>query len=123
MWAGTLNKQSSLDGLNSPITLYNVLIYIVYRESFTGENFRELLKVGLSQLKLSRLVGNDNDTPIDNDAAVLNENFRGLKHSQIASKPQNLRKFSPAKDSRYTVSRELKVVVSALKLIFFGKKW
>ena len=42
-----------------------------------GENFRELLKVGFSQLELSRTVGNDNDRPIDNDAAVLNENFLG----------------------------------------------
>ena len=44
-----------------------------------GENFRELLKVRFSRLKLSRIVGNDNDTPIDNDAAVLHENFRRLK--------------------------------------------
>ena len=42
-----------------------------------GENFRELLKVGFLRLKLSRLAGNDNDTPIDNDANVLNENFHG----------------------------------------------
>ena len=41
-----------------------------------GENFRELLKVGLLRLKLSRIVGNNNETPIDNDAVVLNKNFR-----------------------------------------------
>ena len=40
-----------------------------------GEMFCELLEVRFSQLKLSRTVGNDNDTLIDNDAAVLSENF------------------------------------------------
>ena len=44
---------------------------------FCDENFRELLKVKFSQLNLSQIVGNDNDPPIDNDTAVLNENFRG----------------------------------------------
>ena len=28
-------------------------------------------------IKTSRIVGNDNDTPIDNDATVLNEKSRG----------------------------------------------
>ena len=43
--------------------------------SFAGENFRELLKVGFSRLKLSRIVGNNIDTPIDNHDAVLNKNI------------------------------------------------
>ena len=42
-----------------------------------GENFRELLKVGLSQSKLLRIVGNDNDTPTDNNAVVLKATFHG----------------------------------------------
>ena len=39
-------------------------------------NFRKLLKVGFSRLKLSRIVEKDNGMPIDKDATVLNENFR-----------------------------------------------
>ena len=51
-----------------------------------GENFRELLKVGFSRLKLSRIMGNSNNTPIDNDAVVLNENFCGENCREL---PQN----------------------------------
>ena len=40
-------------------------------------NFLELLKVRFLRLELSRIVGNNNDTPIDNDAATLNGNFQG----------------------------------------------
>ena len=47
----------------------------VQQKSFAGKNFRKLLKVGFSGSKLSRTAGNDNNMPIDNDAAVLNENF------------------------------------------------
>ena len=52
-------------------------MYTIQRESFAGENFRELLKVGFLRLELSQIVGNDSDTPIDNDTTALNENFYG----------------------------------------------
>ena len=56
--------------------LRNATTHTVKRESFVGENFRKLPKVGFLRLKLSRIVRNDNDTLIDNNATVLNENFR-----------------------------------------------
>ena len=57
--------------------VYHPLPDTVQQESFAGENFCELVKVGFSLLNFSRIVGNDNDMPIDNDAAILNENFCG----------------------------------------------
>ena len=51
-----------------------------------GENLRELLEVQSSLSKLSRIAGNNNDAPVDNDAAVLNENLGGQNFLKL---PQN----------------------------------
>ena len=61
-----------------------------------GENFHELLKVKFSHLKLSRIVGNDNDTPID-DTAVLNENFRGENFCELPRNHKIRESFYPWK--------------------------
>ena len=50
---------------------------IIQRESFAGGNLNELLKVGFSLIKLSQIVGENNDTPSNNNAAVLSEIFHG----------------------------------------------
>ena len=49
--------------------------YIMWRGSFAGGNVCELLEVRLLQFKHSRIVGNNNDMPIDNNAVVLKETF------------------------------------------------
>ena len=54
-------------------------------ESFSGENFHVLLKVGFSRLQLSRIVGNDYDTPVDNNGTVLNEKIRGWNLNELPS--------------------------------------
>ena len=56
------------------ITREHMITYSI-GESFVGENFHNLLKVRLSRVKLSKIVANDNDMLIDNDTALLNENF------------------------------------------------
>ena len=51
-----------------------------------GENFHELLKVGFSRLKLSRIARNDCDTPIDNDTAVCANWPETAKFAQVLTR-------------------------------------
>ena len=64
---------------------------------FRGWNFCELLKVGFLWSKLSRIVGNDNDTPIGNDGSVLIENFCGYSFCELPQNREIRESFHPRK--------------------------
>ena len=48
-------------------------------------------------VKLLRIAGNDHDTPIDHDAAVRNENFRGQNFRELPRKREIPESFHPQK--------------------------
>ena len=66
-------------------------------KTFTGENFRVLLKDWFSRLNILQIVGNDHDTTIDNNGTVLNEKFRFWNFHELTQHREIRESFHPRK--------------------------
>ena len=66
---------------------------------------------------------NDNDTPIDNDVAVINENFRGYNFRELPRNRETRESFHPQKIPAIRYSRLIICCLLSIVREFWTYQW